>query len=169
MGILNPDLFTEEELSNPKTRFNLLIHWFNKVADEKPERVDQMTYIDFHKESKEILRVEEWIEFFSDYRVSMLLDKLMLINMRSNVNKLINSSEGGVAGSQKLSAALNFLSKYFEDAMNRESVRYIYTSVPLTKAEEKARDARTLVIKPKINPHNPAVPGVSKGKAVGKV
>jgi hypothetical protein len=95
----------------------------------------------------------------------MLLDKLMLINMRSNINKLINSEDKSVAGSQKLNAALNFLSKYFDDAMNRESVRYIYTSVPLTPAEEKARDARTLLIKPKVNPHNPAVPGTSKGKA----
>ena len=165
MGILNRDLFTEEELNNPKTRYNLLIYWFNKFADEFPDKVDQKTYIDFHKYSKEQLNIDEWIEFFSDYRVSMLLDKLMLINMRSNINKLINSEDKSVAGSQKLNAALNFLSKYFDDAMNRESVRYIYTSVPLTPAEEKARDARTLLIKPKVNPHNPAVPGTSKGKA----
>jgi hypothetical protein len=166
MGILNKDLFTEDELNSSKTRFNLLIYYFNKVAEEYPDKVDQMTYIEFHKYSKEQLKVEEWIEFFSDYRVSMLLDKLMLINMRSNINRLINSEDKSVAGSQKLNAALNFLGKYFEDAMNRDSVKYIYTSVPLTPAEEKSRDARTLLIKPKVNPHNPAVPGTSTGKAV---
>lgn len=167
MGILNKDLFTEEELESKKTRFKELIYWFNKVADEHPEKVDQLTYIDFHKLSKEQLRVDEWIEFFSDYRVSMLLDKLMLINMRSNVNKLINTEDKSVAGSQKLSAALNFLGKYFEEAMNRESVKYIYTSVPLTEAEEKARDARTLFIKPKVNPYNPAIKGTTRGKTNG--
>lgn len=166
MGILNKDLFTEEELNNPKTRYNSLIYYFNKFAEEFPDQIDQKTYIDFHKYSKEQLNVEEWIEFFSDYRVSMLLDKLMLINMRSIVNKLLGAEDKSVAGSQKLNAALSFLSKYFEDAMNRESVRYIYTSVPLTPQEEKAKDAKTLLVKPKINPHNPAIPGVSKGKAV---
>lgn len=166
MGILNKDLFTEEELNNPKIRFNSLIYYFNEVAELHPEKIDQMTYIEFHKHSKEQLKIEEWIDFFSDYRVSMLLDKLMLINMRSSVNKILSSDEKSVAASQKLTAALNFIAKYFDEAMNRESVRYIYTSIPLTSQEEKARDARTLLIKPKVNPHNPAVPGTSKGKTV---
>lgn len=156
MGILNRDLFTEEELNNPKTRYNTLIYHFNRIAEEQPQSVDQLTYIDFHKLSKEQLRIDEWIEFFSDYRVSQLLDKLMLINMRSNVNKLLGSSTANTASSQKLNAALSFMSKYFDDAMNREMVTYVYTSVPLTKQEEKAKDAKTLVVKPLKNPHNPA-------------
>jgi hypothetical protein len=70
MGILNKDLFTEEELNNPKTRFNLLIYWFNKYADEHPEKVDQKTYIDFYKFSNEISQVMSK----NEYRLAFLKD-----------------------------------------------------------------------------------------------
>lgn len=158
MGILNIELFNEEELSNKRIRYDLLIYWFNKINDESIGKVDQLSYMDYYKKSKEQLRVEEWIEFLSDYRVSMLLDKIMLINMRSNVNELMNSEDRSVAGSQKLSATLTFLAKYFDQAMNRESVQFIYTSVPLTKEEVHAKNTKTLLIKPKKNPYNPSIP-----------
>lgn len=155
MGILNKELFNEEELQNTRIRYELLIYWFNKINEDEQGIVDQLTYLDYHQKSKGTLTIEEWLEFLSDYRVSMLLDKVMLINMRSNVNKILSSDNKSVAASQKLSSALTFLSKYFDEAMGRESVVYIYTSVPLTKDEEFARNAKTLVVRPKKNPHNP--------------
>jgi len=158
MGLLNRELFNEEELKNKRMRYDLLIEHFNRINEQHAGQVDELNYLDYHRMSGEQLRIEEWLEFLSDYRVSMILDKVMLINMRSNVNKLLNSGDKSVAGSQKLSSALSFLGKYFEEAMNRESVTYIYSSVPLTKQEERSKNARTLVIEPKKNPYNPRVP-----------
>lgn len=155
MGILNKELFNEEELKNSRIRYESLIYYFNKINEEQEGMVDQLTYLDYHKLSNGTLSIEEWLEFLSDYRVSMILDKVMLINMRSNVNKILSADNKSVAASQKLSSALSFLSKYFDEAMGRESVIYIYTSVPLTKEEEYARNAKTLVVRPKKNPHNP--------------
>lgn len=163
MGLLNKALFSKEELESERIRYNILIYWFNKINEEDSKKVDQLNYIDYYKKSKEQLTIEEWLEFLSDYRVAAILDKVMLMNMRANVNKLLSDKEDrSVANSQRLNSSLTFLSKYFDQGMDKENVTYIYTSVPLTKDEENAKNARTLLVRPKINPHNPGIPTSDK-------
>jgi hypothetical protein len=159
MGLLNKDFFSQEELNDSVIRYEQLIYWFNKINDENQGKVDQYSYVDYHKLSKEIFRVDEWVEFLSDYRVTAIMDKIMLINMRANANKLLTSEEKSVAASQKLNMTLAFLGKYFDSNMNKETTRFIYTSVPLTEKEKQSRDAKVMVIKPTVNPTNPAILG----------
>lgn len=159
MGLINENLFSEEELEQESPNYKQLIYWFNKINDDTHGKVDELTYLEYYQRAKEQLRIEEWLEFLSDYRIAAILDKVMLMNMRSSVNKLMNDTESkSTAGAQKLTSALNFLGKYFDEAMGKENTIFIYTSIPLTKEEEFARNAKTLLIRPKINPHNPARP-----------
>lgn len=149
---LRKDLFTEEEL---KKGADKLVYYFNKVAASKPDIIDQLTYMDFYKGSGEQIPVDEWLNFMSDYRVSNLLNKIMLINARANVNRLMTSDEKSVAASQKLTASLAFLGKYFDSLVTNDAVVYVYTSIPLTDSEKKAANAKSLLVKPKQNPYNP--------------
>lgn len=170
MEILKRELFTEEELNgeNGKMNYGALVTWFNIIAERNPDTIDQLTYMDFYNQSQQI-EVEDWLNFMSDYRVSNLLNKIMIINARSSINKIMNSEEKSVAASQKLGVMVNFISKYFDQIVGKDSVVYVYTSIPLTPQEENARNAKTLLVKPKINPHNPAVPGSNNNKFKGKV
>jgi DUF438 domain-containing protein len=160
MGLINENLFSKEELEQESPNYKQLIYWFNKINDDTEGKVDELNYLDYYKQAKEQIRIEDWLSFLSDYRIAAILDKVMLMNMRSSVNKLMNDTESkSTAGAQKLTSALNFLAKYFDDAMGKENTVFIYTSVPLTKEEEFSRNAKTLLVRPKINPNNPAVPG----------
>ena len=152
---LKKDLFTEEELKGDTGR---LVYFFNKIAAERPTEIDQLTYVDFFKGSKEQISIDKWLDFMSDYRVSNLLNKIMLLNARSNINRLMTSEEKSVAASQKLTSVLNFLSKYFDSIVGNDSVVYVYTSVPMTPQEEKAANSKTLLIEPTKNPYNPKRP-----------
>lgn len=158
MGILRMEQFSKEELENGRIRYKELVIAFNKTHEQRPEDIDQLSYMDFYNINKKSdLTLTEWLEFLSDHRVVLLMDKIMLMKMRSNVNKILSDFDNkSVASSQRLTSSLNFLDKHFEQAMSRETTQYIYTSVPLTEAEEKAANAKTLVIKPKENPYNPA-------------
>lgn len=151
---LKKDLFSEEELKEKD--YERLVYYFNLVAARSPERVDQLSYMDFYKGSKEQITVDKWMDFMADYRVSNLLDKIMLLNMRANANKIMTSEEKSVAASQKLTSVLNFIGKYFDSIVSNDSVVYVYTSTPLTEAEKAAKNAKVLTIKPKVNPYNPA-------------
>lgn len=160
MGLINDNLFSPDELAQESPNYKQLIYWFNRINDETEGKVDELTYLEYYKRAKEQLKIEDWLAFLSDYRIAAILDKVMLMNMRSSVNKLMNDTESkSTAGAQKLTSALNFLGKYFDDAMGKENTVFIYTSIPLTKEEEFARNAKTLLIRPKINPYNPSVPG----------
>lgn len=157
MSILRMNQFSEEELNEGRINYKELIKAFNKTHDRSPDEIDQLTYMDFYNRNRNAhLEPYEWLEFLSDHRVTLVMDKIMLMKMRSNVNKILSDSDNkSVAASQKLSASLNFLDKHFDSVMSRETTQYIYTSVPLTKAEEQSANARTLVIEPYKNPHNP--------------
>lgn len=162
MGLINENLFSKEELEQEAPNYKQLIYWFNKINDDTHGKVDELTYLEYYQRAKEQLRIEEWLEFLSDYRIAAILDKVMLMNMRSSVNKLMNDTESkSTAGAQKLTSALNFLGKYFDEAMGKENTVFIYTSIPLTKEEEFARNAKTFLVRPKINPHNPTRPGAN--------
>lgn len=150
---LKKDLFTEEELKE-KDMDRLVTH-FNLVAARQPEKIDQLTYMDFYKGAGEQIPVDVWLDFLSDYRVANLLDRIMLINLRANTNRLMTSEEKSVAASQKLTTTFNFLSKYFDSLIGSSAVTYIYTSIPLTESEKKAQNAKSLLIKTKHNPYNP--------------
>lgn len=169
--LLKRELFTEEELNgeNGKMNYSRLVTWFNIIAAENADIVDQLTYNDFYNKANQQIPIDEWLTFMSDYRVSKLLNEIMIINARSSINKIINSEEKSVAASQKLGVMVNFISKYFDSIVGRDSVVYIYTSVPLTEKEEQAKNAKTLLVKPKINPHNPANPGSKNNRYKGKV
>lgn len=169
--LLKRELFTEEELNgeNGKMNYSRLVTWFNIIAAEHADIVDQLTYNDFYNKANQQIPIDEWLTFMSDYRVSKLLNEIMIINARSSINRIVNSEEKSVAASQKLGVMVNFISKYFDSIVGRDSVVYIYTSVPLTEKEEQAKNAKTLLVKPKINPHNPANPGSKNNRYKGKV
>ena len=171
MQLLKRDLFTEEELSgsNGKMDYSRLVTWFNVIASRQTDKIDQLTYTDLHRESGFQVPVDQWLTFMSDHRVSKLLDEIMMINARSSVNKLLNSDDKSVASSQKLSAMMNFISKHFDSIVGRDAIVYVYTSIPLTENEENSRNAKTLLIRPKVNPHNPATPGSKHNLTKGKV
>lgn len=157
MSILRMEQFSKEELEDGRIRYRDLIIAFNKTHDTHSSKIDELSYMDFYNLNKHThLEPNEWLEFLSDHRIILVLDKIMLMKMRSNVNKILSSDDKSVAASQKLSASLNFMDKHFDSVMSRETTQYIYTSVPLTRQEEQAANARTLVIKPLENPHNPA-------------
>lgn len=146
-GILKEEQWSEEELASGNTLE--LIRHFNRVHGEVGEAIDELSYLDFHRRSNEQFSSSEWLEFLSDHRIILLLDKIMLMKMRGNVNKILSDEESkSVAASQKLSASLNFLDKHFDSVMSRETTQYVYVSVPLTAEEERSRNARTVVLKP---------------------
>lgn len=168
MGLINENLFSQDELEQTEPNYKQLIYWFNKINDDTHGKVDELSYLDYYKKSNEQLKIEDWLSFLSDYRIAAILDKVMLMNMRSSVNKLMNDTESkSTAGAQKLTSALNFLGKYFDEAMGKENTIFIYTSIPLTAEEEFARNAKTLLIRPKINPHNPSRPGAKNKSSKG--
>lgn len=169
--LLKKELFTEEELQglNGKMDYSKLVTWFNVIALRYPDTIDQLSYMDFYRESNNMVEIDEWLSFMSDHRVSQLLNEIMIINARSNINKLMTMNDKSTANAQKLTAMMNFIGKYFDQLVGKDSIVYVYTSIPLTKDEENARNAKTLLIKPKVNPYNPAVPGSKNNERKGKV
>src|SRR5690554_4544624 len=119
MGILRMEQFSKEELENGRIRYKELVIAFNKTHEQRPEDIDQLSYMDFYNINKKSdLSLTEWLEFLSDHRVVLLMDKIMLMKMRSNVNKILSDFDNkSVASSQRLTSSLNFLDKHFEQAM----------------------------------------------------
>lgn len=158
-GILDPRLFNDEELRNAESNYALMIDIFNDVYNREPDKIEEKGFGEFMNEPRgRQVDASSWLEFLSDHRVTQVLNKVMVIKMRNQVNRMLASDSKSTAESQKLSAALGFLERNEEKILTNDNTVFVYTSVPLSKEEEYARNAKTQVIRPLINPHNPANP-----------
>lgn len=158
-GILNVGLFNDEELRNVENSYGMMIDIFNEVYEREPDKIEEKGFQDFMKEPRgRSISASGWLEFLSDHRVTAVLNKVMVLKMRSQVNRLLSSESKSTAEAQKLNSALGFLERNLEGILTSDNTVYVYTSVPLSKDEEQARNAKTQVIRPLINPVNPANP-----------
>lgn len=158
-GILDPGLFNDDELRDSVRNYALMIDIFNSMYERDPGSIEEKGFEDFMSEPRgRQVDASSWLEFLSDHRVSQVLNKVMVLKMRNQVNKLLSNDSKSTAEAQKLNAALGFLERNEERILSNDTTVYVYTSVPLSKDEEYARNAKTQVIRPLINPHNPANP-----------
>lgn len=161
-GILDPKLFNDEELRDGETNYALMIDIFNVLYNKDPGSIEEKGFEDFMSEPRgRQVEASGWLEFLSDHRVTQVLNKVMVIKMRNQVNRLLGRDSKSTAEAQKLNAALGFLERNEEKILSNDNTVFIFTSVPLSADEEHARNAKTQVIRPLINPHNPANPSSS--------
>ena len=55
--------------------------------EQRPEDIDTVKLHGFYNINKKRFNLNRMVKFLSDHRVVLLMDKIMLMKMRSNVNK----------------------------------------------------------------------------------